>query len=77
MKLWCGPLSRPICPQTTTLCGVYGSLVATDATTLRAAIIKKHEKITGDQIKRMILHFTRRLRLCLAADGGYFAASLS
>ena len=26
VKLWCGPLSRPICPQTTTLCGVYGSL---------------------------------------------------
>ena len=48
----------------------------TDATTLRAAIIKTHAKITSDQIKRMIWHFTRRLRLCLATHGGYFAASL-
>ena len=30
----------------------------------------RHAKVTGDQIKRMIWHFTRRLRLC------YFAASV-
>ena len=64
VKLWCGPLSGPICLQTTTRCGVCGSLVVaqenpTDATTLRAAIIKTHAKITGDQIKSMIGHFTR------------------
>ena len=41
-----------------------------------AAIIKTHAKISGDQIKHMIRHFTRRLRFCLAAEGGYFAASL-
>ena len=73
-------LSPDLSPNDYALWSLWESLVAqenpTDATTLRAAIIKTHEKITGDQIKRMILHFTRRLRLCFAADGGYFAVSL-
>ena len=81
MKLWCGPaLSPDLSPNDSALWSLWESLVAqenpTDATTLRAAIIKTHAKITGDQLKHMIRHFTRRLRLCLAADGGYFAASL-
>ena len=56
--------------------GVCWRTSSADATTLRAAIIKIHAKITGDQIKRTIWHFTRRFRLCLAADGFHFAASL-
>ena len=72
--------SPDLSPNDTALWGFRGSLVAqenpTDATTLRAAIIKTHAKITSEQIKRMIWPFTRRLRLCIAADGGYFAASL-
>ena len=73
-------LSPDLSPNGCALWSLWESLVAqenpTDATTLRAAIIKSHEKITSDLIKRMILHFTRRLRFCLAAEGGYLAASL-
>ena len=73
-------LSPDSSPNEYDLLGKWESLVAqenpTDATTLRAAIIKTDAKITCDQIKRMIWHFTSRLRLCLATDGGYFAASL-
>ena len=70
-------LSPDLSPNGYALCGLWESLEnPTDATTLRAAIIKTHANITSDQIKHMIQHFTRRLRLCLAADGGYFAASL-
>ena len=58
----------------TTLCESSGeALVAkatsTDDTTLRAAIIKTHAKISGDEVKCTIPHFTRRFRLRLAADG--------
>ena len=70
--LACPAVSRPMCAETTTLRAFYGSLSSpqqhpTDATTLRATIIKTHAKITCDQVKRMPWHFTRRLRLCLAA----------
>ena len=73
-------LSPDLSPNDNTLWSLWESRVAqeipTDATTLRAGIIKTHGRSPVTQIKRMILHFTRRLRLCLAADGGYFAASL-
>ena len=73
-------LSPELSPNDYALWGEWESLVVqenpTDATTLRAAIIKTHAKITGDQIKHMVRHFTRRFRMSLAADGGYFAASL-
>ena len=51
-------LSPEFSPNDYALLGLWESLVAqenpTDATTLRAAIIKTHAKITGEQIKRMI-----------------------
>ena len=76
---WPAP-SPDLSPNFHALWVLWESLIAqenpTDATTLRAAIIKTHAKITGDQIQRMTWHFTRRLRLCLAADGAYFTASL-
>ena len=82
VKLWRGPLSRPICPQMTTLCGRGGEEVT--RVSLRQGepngrhdATRSHDQDSRedhrDQIKRMIWHFTRRLRLCLAADGGYFA----
>ena len=61
VKLWRGPRFPDVSPNDYALWGLWESLVAQenpmDATTPRAAIVKTHAKITGDQIKRMIWHF--------------------
>ena len=58
-------LSPDFAPNDCAFWSVWESLVAqknpTDATTLRAAIIKTNAKITGDQIRRMIWPFASAL----------------